>query len=329
LSDNQEPSKNKEKSPALRVIQRHIKQFGKIKTPTIRLQEQIDRISFPHNQISKIIEAQDRFRNWAILPDQLEQFRNRSLFSTELTDRIELFRSTQQFQDTLRISQQIQDSLKGFQIDIPLFESIVQFDDISSRFSEIQESLAADSIFLGEYDLPIYDSYDEKLEESEEGSELILPESIKESLEKVNFLPVRVIQKIYDNPNLLKKMGSRDFEHFIAELLERLGFKGVEVTPRSGDGGRDILATQFVNDIPILIALECKRYGVGKKIKPEIMRALFGTVSASKTKVNKGVLVTTSTFSKGAKEFIMSEPLVGGKDFYDLVKWIEQTKNKK
>jgi restriction system protein len=112
----------------------------------------------------------------------------------------------------------------------------------------------------------------------------------------------------------------------VAELIERLGFENVTVTPRSGDGGQDILATKFFNDIPMLFSFECKRYSKSNKIKPEIMRALFGTVSASNSKANKGVLVTTSTFSPGAKSFIASEPLIDGKDFYDLVKWINQVK---
>ena len=52
------------------------------------------------------------------------------------------------------------------------------------------------------------------------------------------------------------------------------------------------------------------------------MRALFGVVSHSATRANKGVLVTTSSFTRGARNYILTEPSVEGRDFDGIVDWL-------
>lgn len=90
------------------------------------------------------------------------------------------------------------------------------------------------------------------------------------------------------------RMEGHEFEYFCAELLERCGFEAVTVTRGSGDQGVDILA--FKEDIKY--AIQCKNYSapLGNKSIQEVF--------AGKTfyHCHVGVVMTNSTFTKGAKE---------------------------
>jgi HJR/Mrr/RecB family endonuclease len=90
------------------------------------------------------------------------------------------------------------------------------------------------------------------------------------------------------------RMEGHEFEYFCAELLERCGFEAVTVTRGSGDQGVDILA--FKEDIKY--AIQCKNYSTPLGNKP------IQEVFAGKTfyKCHVGVVMTNSTFTKGAIE---------------------------
>jgi len=149
---------------------------------------------------------------------------------------------------------------------------------------------------------------------------------ICERLEIVRFLPFRLLKAILGHPNLMKKISPREFEELVAELLHQHDFENIILTPRSGDGGRDVIATQRCAGIPVLFAFECKRYQ--KKVGIETMRTLLGTVTHTRTKANVGVLATTSELTKGAKKFILHEPSIKAHEFNDLVKLLEDIKHK-
>lgn len=101
-----------------------------------------------------------------------------------------------------------------------------------------------------------------------------------------------------------------EFEKYITELLSNLGFQAQQ-TSLSGDGGVDIYAYY---DKPFLkgnYLIQCKNwtYPVGQ---PQV-RDLFGVVMSRRA--NKGVLVTTSSFTEQAKEFAngLNIELIDGK----------------
>jgi len=154
--------------------------------------------------------------------------------------------------------------------------------------------------------------------------ELPIAEEEKSSLLIVDRLPLRLLSKILSNPKDIRNITPRQFEEFIAELLSELGFNNVILTPRSGDGGKDIIASHSVQGIPLTFYFECKKYAESNKIQLDTMRSLLGTVAHDSRKVNKGILVTTSTFTKGCKEFIMAESRVDGKDYDGVLGWIEE-----
>lgn len=97
---------------------------------------------------------------------------------------------------------------------------------------------------------------------------------------------------------ILLNLSSRDFEHLIGLLYRYMEYE-TELTSPQKDGGRDIIAKRLTTGKTEYLLIECKRYGGSVGVK--IVRALLGVVSDEK--VNKGVLVTTSRFTKEAQKF--------------------------
>lgn len=90
------------------------------------------------------------------------------------------------------------------------------------------------------------------------------------------------------------KMDGHDFERFTAELLKRLGYERVEVTPGSGDQGVDVIAVKDGKKY----AIQCKRYGqkLGNKPVQEVHagKTIYGCSVA--------VVLTNNYFTEGGKE---------------------------
>lgn len=109
----------------------------------------------------------------------------------------------------------------------------------------------------------------------------------------------------------------RQFEHIVERLYYKMGYQ-TELTPAQKDGGRDVIIkkTQPGNSERSLI--ECKQYS--KPVGVEIVRALLGVVSHEK--VNKGILVTTNKFTKGAINLANENPrleLISGDSLIPLL----------
>lgn len=94
---------------------------------------------------------------------------------------------------------------------------------------------------------------------------------------------------------VLLDLGWRDFELYIASLFFRKGFE-VNLTPPSMDGGCDLLITNKETTRIECSVVECKRYKDNVGVKE--VRALLGVVE--KNQASRGILVTTSNFSKTA-----------------------------
>lgn len=99
-----------------------------------------------------------------------------------------------------------------------------------------------------------------------------------------------------DRLKALLRITPREFEHVVESLYHRLGYE-TKLTPRSGDGGRDVIATRAATGATESLRIECKQYV--SPIGPQIVRALLGVVSNERA--TKGVVVTTSRFTKGSK----------------------------
>lgn len=110
---------------------------------------------------------------------------------------------------------------------------------------------------------------------------------------------------------VLQNMDPYGFERLAQRVLRECGFTQVEVTKKSGDGGIDGTGKLKINGIfSFNVAFQCKRYkgavGAGD------IRDFRGSLT---TDIEKGVFITTSTFTKAAKD----EASNPGKQQIDLI----------
>ena len=101
------------------------------------------------------------------------------------------------------------------------------------------------------------------------------------------------------------------FERLSMLLLRECGFSQVIVTKKSSDGGIDGTGKLRINGIfSFNVAFQCKRY-IGSVSASDI-RDFRGSLT---TDIEKGVLVTTGSFTKAARE----EASNAGKQPIDLI----------
>jgi hypothetical protein len=102
------------------------------------------------------------------------------------------------------------------------------------------------------------------------------------------------------DPDALEKMDPFDFERLVAELLRAMGYD-VMLTPKAKDGGRDILAIATLPPgLRLLFTVECKRWRKHRPVEVGDVRQFIYTVREN-DKANGGMIVTTSSFSAGAR----------------------------
>jgi restriction system protein len=95
----------------------------------------------------------------------------------------------------------------------------------------------------------------------------------------------------------IKAMKPYDFENLVSQLLLALGFEEVEVTSRSNDGGIDVRGTLVVGDvIRTRLAVQVKRW------KNNVQAPVIQQVRGSLGTHEQGLIITTSDFSKGARD---------------------------
>ncbi|EGR1985738.1 TPA: hypothetical protein GRI96_24815 [Vibrio parahaemolyticus] len=119
-------------------------------------------------------------------------------------------------------------------------------------------------------------------------------------IKSVRYVNDEMLERIYSDPLKMHSLSPRQFEELTAELLYRQGYE-VELTPASGDGGVDIYAAKKDGVGKFLYLVECKKYSPRNKVGVNIVRSLHGVVQHKRA--NAGLVVTTSTFTKGAREF--------------------------
>ncbi len=121
----------------------------------------------------------------------------------------------------------------------------------------------------------------------------------------------------FETISFLLDLGPRDFECLVERLYRAMG-SDTELTPPQRDGGRDINARRQSPGRLEHFLIECKRYSDPVDVK--VARAVLGTVSDEK--LNKGVLVTTSRFTRGARELSRRNPrleLISGHELIRLL----------
>lgn len=132
-----------------------------------------------------------------------------------------------------------------------------------------------------------------------ENSELTPQELLYESYEKIR-------QSAYaDIIDAILSKSSRQFEHLVVQLLQRMGYGGEvkeagEVTQYSNDGGIDGVIKEDVLGLG-RIHIQAKRYDQNNTVGREEIQKFVGALAVAQS--NKGVFITTSSYSKGAIEY--------------------------
>lgn len=96
----------------------------------------------------------------------------------------------------------------------------------------------------------------------------------------------------------LKNLSPTAFEHFCRELLQQLGFRSVNVTRRTADGGIDGYGDFRQGAVSIKSAFQAKRWAANPVRRPEIDK-LRGAIQGD---YDHGVFLTTSRFTRDARD---------------------------
>ncbi len=124
------------------------------------------------------------------------------------------------------------------------------------------------------------------------------------------------------HPELLRETNRRLFEELVAEIFDGFGYE-VELTKRTRDGGKDIIALKTIDSICLRYLIECKRPDQGNAVTVSTVRELLG-VSADDP-ATKSLLVTTTSFTKDAKALIdRHQWRLEGKEYNDVILWASQ-----
>lgn len=104
-----------------------------------------------------------------------------------------------------------------------------------------------------------------------------------------------ILAIVAKDPSAAYRIDPRRWEEIIAGAYERAGFNQVVLTPRSGDLGRDVIATK--NGVgSIRIFDQVKAYRPDHVVTAEEVRAVLGVITGAQN-VSKGVITTTSKFA--------------------------------
>lgn len=120
---------------------------------------------------------------------------------------------------------------------------------------------------------------------------------------------------------LLSELHWRDFEKLIAQLLEKSGWL-IELMQGSKDGGIDVVATIRDPEVGLIKSLwQAKKYHPSNKVQVNVVRELAGI--RDNQKATKGIIVTTSSLTKGALDWIRQDEFrLGYKDKNDIEEWV-------
>lgn len=125
------------------------------------------------------------------------------------------------------------------------------------------------------------------------------------------------IEQALKDKDALYQITPREFEELVAEVFSQQGYN-VEITPATRDDGCDIIPTRDINGIPYMVLIECKKYSASHKVDVQLVRSLLGV--QSDRKANKAILVTTSLFTRDARQFAeRQEHLISLVDVNDLL----------
>lgn len=134
----------------------------------------------------------------------------------------------------------------------------------------------------------------------------------------------RLISYFASHPEDLRSLTPRQFEELVAELLHGFGYT-VTLGKGSKDGGVDVFAEKETDTGTELSIVQCKRNRVDNKVGEPIVKQLYADVTTRNA--TRGLVVTTSTFTKDALKYIESlKYRLSPVDFDKLQSWLQNFK---
>ena len=124
---------------------------------------------------------------------------------------------------------------------------------------------------------------------------------------------IQEITKDFILKELSKKLKGYDFENFVANLLNAMGYR-TKVSKQGGDSGIDIVA--YKDEFPPRICVQVK--SIDSDIKEATIQSLRGAMSEG----DYGVFVTLSDYTPNAKVYLEQHPIIrglNGSEVVDLV----------
>ncbi len=141
---------------------------------------------------------------------------------------------------------------------------------------------------------------DKEFIQGSEESQSEFEERVRPKFSHAQTLDDLLIKELAREPSALYKLEPRKFEELVARVVESNGYN-VELTPCTRDGGRDIVAKRNDWAGNELLLIECKRYSETHRVQVGVVRALYGVIEDAQA--TRGLIVTTSFFTKGAIQF--------------------------
>jgi RNA polymerase sigma factor (sigma-70 family) len=131
-----------------------------------------------------------------------------------------------------------------------------------------------------------------------------------------------LVERVARDHGLLYELKPVEFEELVADLLTRMGYS-VDSTPASHDGGIDLWVAEKKEIGNFKYVVQCKRHARHRSVGVQLVRELYGVVEAAR--VTAGLLVTTSTFTRDAKEFQRTTDYrIQLHDYLALVDWLNK-----
>lgn len=101
---------------------------------------------------------------------------------------------------------------------------------------------------------------------------------------------------------------AREFEKLVVKLLQKMGYGGEvtnsgTITQYTNDGGIDGVIKEDVLGFG-RIYIQAKRYSLGNNVSREEVQKFVGALAVAQS--NKGIMITTSDYTKGAYEYAQS-----------------------
>jgi len=127
-------------------------------------------------------------------------------------------------------------------------------------------------------------------------------EAVEEKVRQVRNRVLNVLEKAKRAKEIMLStnftlMSPFDFENFVAKLFTAIGYKTELTNKIGGDYGVDVIAKKDEE----IIVIQCKKYHESNYVGNREVQMLLGAMQLKGLKANKGILITTSNFTKQAR----------------------------